>query len=636
MPPTVASPPAAGTARSPSMAKTSARSMSGACDFGDKEHGLNSMLSPTVWGALGSMVLSLFSDPSSRAQAMGYSAGMVLMTAVGIRFFAKVQIVVAAMQGSMLEKDQAQFNEALIDVWKLALFVLPMTAARNWLRSKMSVLWRGHVTHEMIEMYFHNDVYYELHSLEHTNDPDKKKYMVKNPDQNITEDVRNLTTKTVSLTADLTEKMFTMCYFAAQLWQASGWVMCICFFAAGLNTVIATFVITPLAQSKRMRVVANEGALRSALALTRVHAQEIAFYQGGPREAARVNAHYADLEQSIEAGFWWDSLERAWVEAHHLFASILPWIVCSAMVFAGDLTLVQFQLINGMFSQVNSGLSAILVNINEIEAVATHTERCMHFRRSVNTLEMERKALTAMRQIIVLKETDTRSGESCLQVENMRLKTPDGLDDIISEDLSFDLTSGSSLLIRGGSGSGKTSLLRGIAGLWRCGSGTIRRLPGKQCVFIAQRPYIPVGTLREALWYPEEPTSNDMGEEIGILNYVGLGKYADEEHLQESKNWDSTLSLGESERVAFARLKLLADRLKAEDKQVIAFLDESTASLDTDNEAKMYELAMKSADVVVSVAHRPTVLRFHKQVLSRDGKAGRWLGPHSNDEYAKS
>ncbi|CAM9735596.1 unnamed protein product [Sphacelaria rigidula] len=213
-----------------------------------------------------------------------------------------------------------------------------------------------------------------------------------------------------------------------------------------------------------------------------------------------------------------------------------------------------------------------------------------------------------------------------LEIENMTLFTPDGKD-VICRRLSFSVKQGQSVLIFGPSGCGKSSLLRALAGLWTCGSGTVRRQPDEKNMFIPQKPYLPLGSLKAQMLYP---TSEDWSLATdsaleSILENVQLG-YLSKRYggLKQTRDWQDELSLGEQQRLAFSRLLT--------NTPTVVFLDEATSALDEANEAKLYQWVQTSGvDAFVSIGHRSSLFRYHTHVL-RGHSGGKWSF-HTMDDF---
>ncbi len=183
-------------------------------------------------------------------------------------------------------------------------------------------------------------------------------------------------------------------------------------------------------------------------------------------------------------------------------------------------------------------------------------------------------------------------------------------------DLTIEVEPGRGLMIVGGSGGGKSSLLRAIAGLWTAGSGRIERPGPDQMVFLPQHPYMALGTLREQLLYPDRSRRVDDPTLLALLERVNLGELAQRlGGLGAEHDWAKVLSIGEQQRLAFARVLLAEPRY--------AMLDEATSALDTANEERLYRELAGTRTTPVSVSHRTGIVRFHHEVLELPGD-GSW------------
>jgi putative ATP-binding cassette transporter len=216
--------------------------------------------------------------------------------------------------------------------------------------------------------------------------------------------------------------------------------------------------------------------------------------------------------------------------------------------------------------------------------------------------------------------------DSRLALEHVTLLTPN-YQRVLARDLSVTVEPGSELLILGPSGSGKSSLMRAIAGLWNAGTGLIIRPKLEEMLFLPQRPYMILGSLRSQLLYPN--TSSEIPQEklYSVLQQVNLADLPERVGgLDVELDWANILSLGEQQRLAFARLLLTRPRY--------AILDEATSALDLKNEERLYQQMQATSTVFISVGHRNSLLQYHQQILELNGDSS-WRLALAQD-YTKS
>jgi putative ATP-binding cassette transporter len=210
-----------------------------------------------------------------------------------------------------------------------------------------------------------------------------------------------------------------------------------------------------------------------------------------------------------------------------------------------------------------------------------------------------------------------------LNLKNVTLQTPDRQRTLVT-DLSVEVPQCQGLLVVGHSGIGKSSLMRGIAGLWNSGTGCIIRPKPEETLFLPQRPYMLLGNLRSQLLYPKTDKIASDRQLESALEKVNLPDLTERVGgLNAELNWPDVLSLGEQQRLAFARLLIAQPRY--------AILDESTSALDVENEKRLYHLLKQTETTFISVGHRPTLVKYHQLVLKLMGNANWQL--ISADEY---
>jgi putative ATP-binding cassette transporter len=344
-----------------------------------------------------------------------------------------------------------------------------------------------------------------------------------------------------------------------------------------------------------------EADFRFSLVRLRENAESIALYGGESRERevffdrfTHVVDNFWAIMRRIKAIGWWTNF-------YGQFAIIFPYLVSARRFFSGAIELGGIMQIADAFGQVQSSLSFIVnsytsgtgANDTGIAAWRAVVQRLVGFDDRVRAIAAEAKG----RQPI-----DVERQGAGVAVRQLDLGLPDGTPLLRQVDLA--VKPGEAVMITGPTGSGKSTLLRAISGIWPYGRGAIRMAAGK-LLFLPQKPYLPIGTLRQALIYPRTTADLPDSRLIEAMQKVGLGAFVSK--LDEDDNWPQRMSLGEQQRLAIARVLLTEPDL--------LFLDEATSALDEPSEAQLYEMLRKAAwhPTIVSVGHRSTLAAFHDE-----------------------
>jgi vitamin B12/bleomycin/antimicrobial peptide transport system ATP-binding/permease protein len=482
----------------------------------------------------------------------------------------------------------------------LALSYIVVGVYSAYLQRILHIRWRRWLTGRFLRNWLDDQAYYRLQLSQETPD---------NPDQRISDDLNRFATQSLDLSLGLLSAFVTLVSFLSILWTLSGaltiplggvsiYIPGYMVFAALIYAVVGTMLTRwigrPLVQLT-FDQQRYEADFRFSLVRLRENAENVAFYGGEAREIDKFLSRFARV-----VGNWWGIIKRrkrlAWFTiGYEQLATVFPFLVAAPRYFEKTIQLGGLMQISSAFSHVQGSLSFIVSSYTEIAEYQAVVQRLSGFRARMDEITADRAAI----QPIEIE----RSGAG-VAVKTLDLDLPDGRP--LRQDIAMAAAPGKPLLITGPSGVGKSTLLRAIAGLWPFGRGHIRVADGR-ALFLPQRPYLPLGTLADALVYPRAAAELPRERLVEALRAVGLPQLVD--RLDEEGNWAQRLSIGEQQRLAFARV-LLA-------RPEIVFLDEATSALDEAAEMSLYRLLREASwrPTIVSVGHHATLHRFHDTVV---------------------
>ena len=491
--------------------------------------------------------------------------------------------------------------------WQFAVFGMIATALivvgvyQLYLRQLLQIRWRRWMTERFLGDWLGDKAYYRL-QLDHAS--------TDNPDQRIAEDLDRFTSLSLALSLGLMSSVVTLFSFLFILWTLSGALAVplghgsyfnipgYLVFAALIYAVGGTWLTQRIGKPLSGLLFNQqryEADFRFSLVRLREHAEGVASFGGESREMSlfqnlfdRVVANWRNFIRRRKQLNWFTS-------GYDQVAIVFPYIVSAPRYFTHQIKLGGLMQIASAFRQVQDALSFIVSSYTEIAEYQSVVERLRGFRSRVDDIAAESRGERPI--------AHERGGEG-VAVHGLALALPSG--QALRDEIALHASPDRPLLVTGPSGSGKSTLLRAIAGLWPFGRGQVRVGHGN-VLFLPQRPYLPLGTLAEAITYPGLDHQPGRAEIEAALHAVGLSYLIDQ--LDVDGNWAQRLSGGEQQRVGFARI-LLA-------RPEIVFLDEATSALDEAAETMLYRLLREAEwqPTIVSVGHHSTLQRFHELVV---------------------
>lgn len=524
-------------------------------------------------------------------QARGLLLGVVLFllayTGLSVVLNNKRGVLISALSA----QDEPRFWQTVIIFIAVLVIYAPLLAGYTYLRDRLSLQWRKWLTHRFVDNYFGNRAYYNLHISQTEID---------NPDQRIAEDVRSFTQESLTFLLVLVESVLSVIAFSSVLWGISKPLVFFLVLYALIGTLVTTVVFGKPLVRLNFEQLKKEANLRFSLVRIRENAEAIAFYRGEERESNQVKQRFLDVFENVKRLLVWELNLNILTNAYEFIPFILPALVVAPAIFAGEMEVGKVSEAQGAFIRVFFSLNVVVARFQQLTTFGAGINRLYTFAQFLEQTEATQASEEQKPRIETIEEDR-------LAVEHLSLQTPNYQRTLV-EDLSIELPAGQGLLVMGPSGCGKSSLLRAIAGLWNSGQGTIIRPESDQILFLPQRPYMVLGTLRDQLLYPNthlEVEDEHLKQVLEQVNLAGL----DERFggFDAEQDWADVLSLGEQQRLTFARLLL--------NKPKYAILDEATSALDLGNEERLYQHLQAKGTTFLSVGHRSTLANYHQSLL---------------------
>lgn len=554
----------------------------------------------TRWGKQFWMFAGGYLSPKRSIKPLLFFLLIVAMTLLSVR----ISLVHSEWYKNMYTSLQ-EFNESVF--WQqMGLFCVIAASAVStalvsyYLEQRFVINWIEWLNGQLVDKWMANRAYYKTQYLSANLD---------NPDQRIQQDIQSYVKVTLSLSTGVIDAVTSMISYTILLWGLAGPMMVLgveiphmmVFLVFGyviFTTLIAFWLGRPLISLNFINERLNAN-YRYSLIRIKEYAESIAFYAGEKVEKSQLYQQF----NAVIRNMWVIVFRTLKFSGFNLVVSqisvVFPLLIQVGRYFEKQIKLGDLMQTLQVFGKLHANLSFFRNTYDNFAGYKATLDRLTGFNYAIDMANRESK-------------THIHDHPNDVIFEHLSIKNPFGK--TLIQDLNLRLPQGSRLLIQGKSGAGKTTLLRTVAGLWSYSVGDVY-CPTSSQLFLSQKPYLPQGNLMTALAYPDDAQTVNPEQATAILQKVQLGHLV--ERLEQEQDWTRILSLGEQQRLAFARLIL--------HKPAVAFLDEATASMDEGLEFAMYQLLQQELPhtTIISVGHRSTLQALHQQQLVLQ-EEGRW------------
>ncbi|MCI5764771.1 ABC transporter ATP-binding protein/permease [Actinobacillus porcinus] len=551
------------------------------------------LVKTTRWGHQFWLLARGYLSPKRSLKPLTYFVVIVFFNLVSVRLDILFSEWYKAMYDALQKMDANVFWIQMAVFSVLAAVHIGNILLTYYLTQRFTIQWRTWLNEQMVEKWTQNQAYYKSQYVYNQLD---------NPDQRIQQDVQSFVSSSLSFATGVISSAVSIVAFTQILWNLSGpmtisgvtiphAMVYLVFIYVLVTSVIAFKIGRPLIHLNfaNERLNAN---YRYSLIRVKEYAESIAFFRGEKMEKSVLFKQFNQVIDNVWKMVYMTLKLSGFNVMMTQISVIFPFIIQAGRYFSNQIQLGDLIQTAQSFGRVQSALSYFRNAYDDFTGYRAVLDRLTGFHTAITQATAESR--------VVIKDS-----ESAVIFDQLFVKKPTG--EILIKNLSLTLPQGASVLIKGPSGAGKTTLLRTLAGLWSFSEGTVS-YPLHQALFLSQKPYLPQGRLIDALYYPAvAPDNVDLNQAAEIMRDVQLGHLADK--LKQENDWTRVLSLGEQQRLSFARILI--------HQPAVAFLDEATASMDEGLEDAMYRLVRECLPntTIISVGHRSTLQIHHQQQL---------------------
>ena len=541
-------------------------------------------------------------------KAIGLLIVVALLNFFGVYILILINEWYNTFYNALQEYNQDAFWSLVLKFLILAFIYIFSAVYALYLRQMLEINWRNWMTKLYLKRWLQLQTYYKMQVISDNTD---------NPDQRISEDIKSFTSLTLQLLMGFLKQLATLLAFIFVLWRLSGeftfslsghqitiygYMVWLSLIYAVVGTWLTAKIGKPLIKLNYDQQ-RYEADFRFNMVRLRENSESIAFYGGEEQENSGFYNKFKYVFKNFYGLMKYQKRLTWFTNGYGQLAIIFPLLLGAPRYFSGKIQLGGLMQINSAFGRVQDALSFFVDSYSTLAEWRAVVKRITDFSDNMDKAAMLQSDIEFM-----------KNGNKNLFIDKMEVSLPKG--DILIRDLDMDLNLGSRVLITGASGCGKSTFLRTLAGLWPFGKGLVKMPENDKKIFLPQKPYLPLGTLKSALAYPQNI------EKINNKDFENIMDKCQLSHLKGSldveDDWSRILSLGEQQRIAFARTLLF--------KPQWIFLDEATSALDEKTEQIMYEILDNELkdSTIISIGHRNTLRKYHQYNLQIDNN-GKWI-----------